>query len=91
VDGKEVPTQKMEDTLSFLLPFVASLGIGSETRTGVNDADSQPPFTFTGKLNKVTLTIDRPKLSPEDIKELEESQRKKKQAIKQPELSPVRF
>jgi len=37
----------------------------------VNDADYQPPFTFTGNLNKVTLTIDRPKLSPEDIKKLQ--------------------
>ena len=42
----------------------------------MNDADYQPPFAFTGKLNKVTLTIDRPKLSPEDIKKLEEAQKK---------------
>ena len=41
----------------------------------VNDADYQPPFNFTGKLNKVTLTIDRPKLSPEDVKKLEMAQR----------------
>ena len=34
------------------------------------------PFTFTGKLNKLTLKIDRPQLSPADIKLLEqESQR----------------
>src|SRR5262249_13382153 len=36
----------------------------------VNDEDYQIPFTFTGKLNKITLTIDRPKLSAEDIKHL---------------------
>ena len=37
------------------------------------DADYQPPFAFTGKLNKVTLTIDRPKLSPEDIEKLKQA------------------
>ena len=30
------------------------------------------PFTFTGKLDKLTLKIDRPKLSPADIKTLEQ-------------------
>jgi len=44
-------------------------------RGGGCDADYQPPFAFTGKLHKVTLAIDRPKLSPEDIKKLEEAQR----------------
>jgi len=29
------------------------------------------PFKFTGKLNKLTLRIDRPKLTPEDLKKLE--------------------
>jgi len=76
VDGKEVSTQKMEHTIPIILQFDESLDIGSDTLTGVNDEDYQPPFTFTGKINKVTLTIDRPKLSPEDIKNLEEAQRK---------------
>jgi arylsulfatase len=40
----------------------------------VNDADYQPPFTFTGKLNKLTIQVDRPQLSEEDIKKLEVSQ-----------------
>jgi len=40
----------------------------------VNDADYQPPFTFTGKLNKLTIKVDRPKLTPEDIKKLENSE-----------------
>jgi hypothetical protein len=33
------------------------------------------PFAFTGKLAKLTLTIDRPKLSPEDEKRLAQAQR----------------
>jgi arylsulfatase len=66
-----VVTQKIEHTIPFVLQFDESLDIGSDTLTGVNDADYQPPFAFTGKLEKVTLTIDRPKLSPEDVKKLE--------------------
>jgi arylsulfatase len=46
----------------------------------VNDADYQPPFNFTGKLNKVTLTIDRPQLSPEDIKKLQQAEQTAAQA-----------
>lgn len=32
--------------------------------------DYQVPFRFTGKLNKLTLTINRPKLTPEDERRL---------------------
>ena len=78
VDGKEVATQKMEHTIPFILQLDESLDVGSDTLTGVNDADYQPPFKFTGKINKITLTIDRPKLSPEDIKKLEAAQRNNK-------------
>ena len=40
--------------------------------------DYKVPFAFTGKLNKVTLTINRPKLTPEDEKKLLEAQRNTK-------------
>ena len=75
VDGEAVATQKMERTLPFTLQWDENLDIGSDTLTGVNHADYQPPFKFTGKLNKVTLTIDRPTLSPEDEKKLRAAQR----------------
>jgi hypothetical protein len=71
VDGKDVATQKMERTLPMILQWDESFDIGSDTLTGVNDADYQPPFTLTAKLNKLTIKIDRPKLSPEDIKTLQ--------------------
>ena len=35
----------------------------------------EPPCAFTGKLSKVTLTIDRPRLSADDAKKLEAAQR----------------
>jgi arylsulfatase len=41
----------------------------------VNDSDYQPPFSLTAKLDKLTIKVDRPKLSPEDIRKLEEAQR----------------
>jgi arylsulfatase len=68
----------MEHTLPFILQWDESLDIGSDTGTPVNDADYKIPFAFTGKINKITLTIDRPKLSPEDIKKLEQAQRNNK-------------
>ena len=33
------------------------------------------PFRFTGMLNQLTLTIDRPKLMPEDEQRLAQVQR----------------
>ena len=38
----------------------------------------QPPFAFTGKINKTTLSIDRPKLRPEDEKKLMQATRNDK-------------
>jgi hypothetical protein len=50
--------------------------VGADTGTAVDDADYQVPFEFTGKLDKLTLTIDLPKLAPEDEKRLiQEGQR----------------
>jgi len=71
VDGKEVVTEKMEHTIPIILQFDESFDIGSDTLTGVDDADYQPPFPLTAKFDKLTLKIDRPQLSPEDIKKLE--------------------
>ena len=50
----------------------------ADTGTPVDDRDYQVPFTFTGKINKITLTIDRPKLTPEDEKKLMQAQRNNK-------------
>jgi len=76
VDGKEVATQRMERTLPYILQWDENLDIGSDTGSPVDDADYKAPFPFTGKIDKITLTIDRPKLSPEDIKRLKEAEMK---------------
>jgi arylsulfatase len=72
VDGKEVATQTMEHTIPMILQWDESFDIGSDTLTGVNDEDYQPPFPLTAKLDKLTIKVDRPKMTPEDIKKLEE-------------------
>jgi len=78
VDGKDVATQKMENTIPLILQWDENLDVGSDTGTPVNDADYQVPFKFTGKINKITLTIDRPQLSPADIQKLQAAQRNNK-------------
>jgi arylsulfatase len=71
VDGKVVATQKMEKTIPMLLQWSESFDVGADKGSPINDKDYQTPFRFTGKLDKLTLTIDRPKLSREDIRKLE--------------------
>jgi arylsulfatase len=78
VDGKVVATKKMEKTLPMILQWDESFDIGSDTLTGVNDADYTPPFALTAKLNKLTIEVDRPQLSPEDVKKLEAARRNNK-------------
>jgi arylsulfatase A-like enzyme len=78
VDGQAVATKKMEKTVPMILQWDESFDIGSDTLTGVNDADYKPPFPLTAKFNKLTIKVDRPKLSPEDIKKLKEAQRNNK-------------
>ena len=76
VDGKAVKTLKMKKTIPIILQWDESFDIGSDTITGVNDADYLPPFPLSAKLNKLTITVDRPQLSPEEIKELEAGMKK---------------
>jgi arylsulfatase len=78
VDGKVVDTKQMPKTLPMILQWDESFDIGSDTLTGVNDADYTPPFAFTGKLDKVTVKIDRPQLSPAEIQKLEAAMRNNK-------------
>ena len=80
VDGKEVATKRMEKTLPMILQWDESFDIGSDTLTGVNDADYKPPFPLTAKFNKLTIKVDRPQLSPEDIKKLEAAMKEKAKA-----------
>jgi arylsulfatase len=76
VDGKVVDTKKMEKSIPMILQWDEAFDIGSDTETGVNDADYKPPFALTAQLDKLTVKVDRPELSPEDIKKLQDAQAK---------------
>jgi arylsulfatase A-like enzyme len=80
VDGNAVATEKMDRTLPMILQWDESFDIGSDTLTGVNDDDYKPPFPLTAKLNKLTIKVDRPQLSPEDIKKLQATMMEKAKA-----------
>jgi arylsulfatase len=70
VDGKTVARKKMERTLPIILQWDETFDIGSDTGTPVDDNDYQVPFKLTAKLKKLTLKLDRPKLTEKDIEEL---------------------
>jgi arylsulfatase len=76
VDGKTVHTMKMEKTIPIILQWDESFDLGSDTLTGVNDADYKPPFPLTAEFNKLTIKVNRPQLSPDEIKKLEEGMKK---------------
>lgn len=78
VDGRDVATQKMENTVPLILQWDENLDVGADTGTPVDDRDYQVPFRFTGALNKLTLTVDRPQLTTEDEKKLMQAQRNNK-------------
>ncbi len=61
----------MEKTIPLILQWDENLDVGADTGTGVDDADYQTPFAFTGKLETVTMKIDRPVLTDADKEKLE--------------------
>jgi hypothetical protein len=74
VDGKEMARNSMERSIPLILQWDENFDIGADTGTPVSE-DYQVSFRFTGKLDKLTLTIDRPQLSPADIQKLRETTR----------------
>ena len=70
VDGKVVATEKMDKTVPLILQWDETFDIGADTGTPVDDRDYQVPFPFTGKIDKLTIAVDRPKLTPADEKML---------------------
>ncbi len=80
VDGQEVARQTMEHTIPLIMQWDENFDIGADTGTPVDDRDYQVPFKFTGTLDKLMLSIDRPRLSPADIQKLKEATRDNKAA-----------
>jgi hypothetical protein len=85
-DGAVEATNEMDRTLPMILQWDESFDISSDTLTGVNDDDYSSPFPLTAKLNKLTIKVDRPQLSPEDINKLQATMREKAQSDRNPLL-----
>ncbi len=65
VDGKVVDTKSTPHTVPFIQSEDETFDVGVDTRIGVNDADYQVPFRFSGKLDKLTVKLDPPQPPPE--------------------------
>jgi arylsulfatase len=76
VDGKVVATQKLERTVPLILQWDETFDLLADSGTPVDDGDYQVPFPFTGKLNKLTIALDRPQLTEADIAKLKEAMQK---------------
>ena len=57
VDGKEVARKAIPHTIPFIATVDETFDVGVDTRMGVDDNDYQPPFRFTGKLDKLTIKL----------------------------------
>ena len=66
VDGKELARKTIPHTIPALVTFDESFDVGVDTRTGVDDEDYQPPFRFTGKLDKLTFELEPEQLTGAD-------------------------
>jgi len=63
-------------TVPLTLPWDETFDIGADTGTPVNDQDYQVPFRFTGTINKLTISIEPPKLTPADVAALKTAEAK---------------
>ena len=63
VDGKEVAKKSMEHGIPVTIPEDESFDVGSDTRSGVAMLEYRydPPFTFNGKIDKLTFNLEQEK------------------------------
>jgi arylsulfatase len=60
MDGREVAKNSLEHTTPITFPEDETFDIGQDTRTGVALVEYRydPPFRFTGKINKLTVKLE---------------------------------
>jgi hypothetical protein len=75
VDGKVVATQRMDRTIPLLLPIDETFDIGSDTGTPVDDDDYKVPLAFTGTIDHLAISLEPPRLTPDDIEKLDAAYR----------------
>ncbi len=64
VDGTEVDRKRMERTVPFIFQWDETFDVGMDTGTPVAFLEYRydPPFAFTGTLNKLTFNLEPPQL-----------------------------
>ena len=72
LDGEEVAKQTIPHTVPALEAVDEWMDVGYDTRTGVDDRDYQPPFRFTGTINKITFKPGPPEMTEEQMKQVAE-------------------
>jgi len=75
VDGKAVATQTMDRSVPLVLQWDETFDIWADTGTPADDRDYKVPFAFTGKIDNLTIALDEPKLTPEDVQKLQAAYR----------------
>ncbi|MBT8338914.1 MAG: hypothetical protein HKP58_15810 [Desulfatitalea sp.] len=71
VDGKDVASKKLPQTIAFRMSLDETLDIGEDTGTPVSE-DYKVPFHFTGKLEKVNIKIAEGKLTEKQLRQYRE-------------------
>ncbi len=67
VDGQEVAAQWIRHTIPFVMSPDETFDIGMDTRTPV-DNDYRVPFRFTGKIDKLTITLSPEQTAAREVR-----------------------
>ena len=71
VDGQEIASRHITHTVPIVFEFDETFDIGADTGTPIAE-DYRTPFELNAKLTRLSLSIDRPKLTPDDARKLRE-------------------
>jgi arylsulfatase len=71
VDGKEVARNTMKNSTPITFPEDETFDVGQDTRTGVAllEYRYEPPFKFTGTIDKLTFNLEPAQLTKEEQKQ----------------------
>jgi arylsulfatase len=75
VDGKQVAQGRIANTMPVRFSFDETFDIGEDTGTPVSE-DYDVPFKFTGKIEKVVVTLGESKLGAADQEKLQGMEQK---------------
>ena len=70
--GRQVAQRSLPKTIPFIWAWDETFDVGMDTGTGVDDADYQVPFAFTGRFGKVSFDLGETSVSPASIKAMME-------------------